>query len=110
MPEIYERIKGKNYEGKTYRSLAVLNKENLDVLESLCDSQKEYEMVRNLLVKEMKLKSSGVRRGFINQLEKELNKFLFITKDEALEAGHERQDIIKSIELKPVNDYEGIKI
>jgi adenylyl- and sulfurtransferase ThiI len=90
--------------------LAVLNKENLDVLESLCDSQKEYEMVRNLLVKEMKLKSSGVRRGFINQLEKELNKFLYITKDEALEAGHERQDIIKSIELKPVNDYEGIEI
>ena len=67
-------------------------------------------MVRNLLVKEMKLKSSGVRRGFINQLEKELNKFLYITKDEALEAGNERQDIIKSIELKPVNDYEGIKI
>ena len=88
----------------------MLNKENLDVLESLCDSQKEYEMVRNLLVKEMKLKSSGVRRGFINQLEKELNKFLYITKEEALEAGNERQDIIKSIELKPVNDYEGIKI
>ena len=110
LPEIFERIKGKKYEGKTYRSLAVLNKENLDVLESLCDSQKEYEMVRNLLVKEMKLKSSGVRRGFINQLEKELNKFLYITKEEALEAGNERQDIIKSIELKPVNDYEGIKI
>ena len=90
--------------------MAVLNKENLDVLESLCDSQKEYEMVRNLLVKEMKLKSSGVRRGFINQLEKELNKFLYITKEEALEAGNERQDIIKSIELKPINDYEGIKI
>jgi len=43
-------------------------------------------------------------------LEKELNKFLYITKEEALEAGNERQDIIKSIELKPINDYEGIKI
>ena len=67
-------------------------------------------MVRNLLVKEMKLKSSGIRRGFMGELEKEFNKFLYITKDEALEAGNHRQDIIKSIEIKPVNDYEGIEI
>ena len=70
----------------------------------------EYEFVRNLLVKEMKLKSKGVRRGFVKELEKELNKFIYLDKDEALKAGRERQELIKSIEIKPINDYEGIKI
>ena len=36
---------------------------------TLCDSRKEYEFVRNLLVKEMKLKS-GVRRGFVKELKR----------------------------------------
>jgi adenylyl- and sulfurtransferase ThiI len=62
------------------------------------------------VVKEMKLKSKGVRRGFVKELEKELNKFLYLDKEEALAAGNERQELIKSIEITPINDYEGIKI
>jgi DNA sulfur modification protein DndC len=110
LPELYKRVKGTNYEGKSFRNISVLEKENLDILESLCDSRKEYEFVRNLLVKEMKLKSKGVRRGFVKELEKELNKFLYLDKEEALAAGNERQELIKSIEITPINDYEGIKI
>ena len=110
LPELYKRIKGSEYEGKSFRNISVLEKDNLEVLESLCDSRKEYEFVRNLLVKEMKLKSKGVRRGFVKELEKELNKFLYLDKEEALAAGNERQELIKSIEITPINDYEGIKI
>ena len=110
LPRLYEKIKGVPYEGKEYRNINILKKDNLDLLESICDSRKEYEFVRNLLVKEMKLKSKGVRRGFVKELEKELNKFIYLDKDEALEAGRERQELIKSIEIKPINDYEGIKI
>lgn len=110
LPELYKRIKGFDYEGRSFRNISVLEKENLDILESLCDSRKEYEFVRNLLVKEMKLKSRGVRRGFVKELEKELNKFLYLDKEEALAAGNERQELIESIEITPVNDYEGIKI
>ena len=54
--------------------------------------------------------SKGVRRGFVKELEKELNKFLYLDKEEALAAGNERQELIKSIEITPINDYEGIKI
>jgi len=57
----------------------------------------------------MKLKSKGVRRGFINELEKELDKFIYFDKSEALEAAHERQEIIKTIDINPINDYEGVK-
>jgi DNA sulfur modification protein DndC len=110
LPELYKRVKGSDYEGRSFRNISVLEKENLDILESLCDSRKEYEFVRNLLVKEMKLKSRGVRRGFVKELEKELNKFLYLDKEEALAAGNERQELIKSIEITPINDYEGIKI
>lgn len=110
LPELYKRIKGSEYEGKSFRNISVLEKDKLEVLESLCDSRKEYEFVRNLLVKEMKLKSKGVRRGFVKELEKELNKFLYLDKEEALAAGNERQELIKSIEITPINDYEGIKI
>jgi DNA sulfur modification protein DndC len=110
LPELYKKIKGSEYEGKSFRNISVLEKDNLEVLESLCDSRKEYEFVRNLLVKEMKLKSKGVRRGFVKELEKELNKFLYLDKEEALAAGNERQELIKSIEITPINDYEGIKI
>ena len=70
LPNLYKKIKGIPYEGKEYRSINILKKDNLELLESICDSRKEYEFVRNLLVKEMKLKSSGVRRGFIKELEK----------------------------------------
>ena len=110
LPDLYKRVKGSDYEGRSFRNISVLEKENLDILESLCDSRKEYEFVRNLLVKEMKLKSRGVRRGFVKELEKELNKFLYLDKEEALAAGNERQELIKSIEITPINDYEGIKI
>ena len=110
LPALYKRIKGSEYKGKSFRNISVLEKDNLEVLESLCDSRKEYEFVRNLLVKEMKLKSKGVRRGFVKELEKELNKFLYLDKEEALAAGNERQELIKSIEITPINDYEGIKI
>ncbi|MDA0753974.1 MAG: DNA phosphorothioation system sulfurtransferase DndC [Candidatus Marinimicrobia bacterium] len=110
LPELYKKIKGSEYVGKSFRNISVLEKDNLEVLESLCDSRKEYEFVRNLLVKEMKLKSKGVRRGFVKELEKELNKFLYLDKEEALAAGNERQELIKSIEITPINDYEGIKI
>ena len=48
----------------------------VELLESLCDENKEYELTRNLLIKEMRLNAKGVRRGFINELEKELNKFI----------------------------------
>ena len=48
--------------------------------------------------------------GFVKELEKELNKFLYLDKEEALAAGNERQELIKSIEITPLNDYEGIKI
>ena len=110
LPELYKKIKGADYQGKSFRNISVLEKDNLDILETICDSRKEYEFVRNLLVKEMKLKSKGIRRGFVKELEKELNKFLYLDKEEALAAGNERQELIKSIEITPVNDYEGIKI
>jgi DNA sulfur modification protein DndC len=110
LPGLFEKVKGTKYIGKNYRNVSVLANNNLNILESLCDSRKEYELVRNLLVKEMKLKSKGVRRGFVNELEKELNKFLYLDKEEALAAGNQRQEIIKSIEITPINDYEGIKI
>ena len=110
LPDLYKRIKGTIYEGKSFRNISILEKDNLDILESLSNSRKEYELVRNLLVKEMKLKSKGIRRGFVKELEKELNKFLYLEKEEALEAGNERQELIKSIEITPINDYEGIKI
>ena len=70
LPGLFEKVKGTKYIGKNYRNVSVLANNNLNILESLCDSRKEYELVRNLLVKEMKLKSKGVRRGFVNELEK----------------------------------------
>ena len=109
IPAIYKKIKGKTYQGKSYNFAPVLNSANLDLLKSLCIEEREYELTRNLLVKEMKLKSKGVRRGFINELEKELDKFIYFDKSEALEAAHERQEIIKTIDINPINDYEGIK-
>ncbi len=109
IPAIYKKIKGKTYQGKSYKFAPVLNSTNLDLLKSLCIEEREYELTRNLLVKEMKLKSKGIRRGFINELEKELNKFIYFDKSEALEAAHERQEIIKTIDISPINDYEGIK-
>tara|TARA_B100001173_G_scaffold286096_1_gene273513 strand:- start:311 stop:883 length:573 start_codon:yes stop_codon:yes gene_type:complete len=111
LPEIYEKIKGKSYQGKSYRTASVLDSNNLNLLETLCgDNRREYELVRNMLVQEMNLKSKGIRRGFINELESELNKFLYVEKDEALSAGAERQDLIETIELNAVNDYEGLKV
>ena len=62
---------------------------------------------RRTLVSE---ENSCFRRGFVKELEKELNKFLYLDKEEALAAGNERQELIKSIEITPINDYEGIKI
>jgi len=110
IPALYEKIKGIEYKGKSFQNLAILNGQNLEILENICGSRKEYEFVRNLLVKEMKLKAKGVRRGFINELEKELNKYLYLDKEEALEAARERQELIQSIDISPVNDYEGVKI
>ena len=109
IPAIYKKIKGMTYQGKSYKFAPVLNSANLDLLKSLCIEEREYELTRNLLVKEMKLKSKGVRRGFINELEKELDKFIYFDKSEALEAAQERQEIIKTIDINPINDYEGIK-
>lgn len=109
IPAIYKKIKGKTYQGKSYKFAPVLNSANLDLLKSLCIEEREYELTRNLLVKEMKLKSKGIRRGFINELEKELDKFIYFDKSEALEAAQERQEIIKTIDINPINDYEGIK-
>ena len=111
LPDIYKKIKGKNYQGKSYRKASVLDNDNLNLLETLCgDNRREYELVRNMLVQEMNLKSKGIRRGFINELESELNKFLYVEKEEALNAGNERQDLIETIELKAINDYEGLKV
>jgi len=109
LPAIYEKIRGEPYEGKSYTAAPVLSSANLELLESLCDENKEYELTRNLLIKEMRLNAKGVRRGFINELEKELNKFIYFNKSEALESAKERQDIIETIELKPINDYEGLR-
>jgi len=58
----------------------------------------------------MQLKSKGIRRGFINELENELNKFTYIEKEEVLKAASERQDLIETIELNAIDDYEGIKV
>ena len=109
IPAMYEKIKGKPYHGKAYKHAPILNSSNLRLLESLCSEEKEYELTRNLLVKEMKLKSKGIRRGFINELEKELNKFIYFDKAEALEAGEQRQDIIQMIDINPPDEYEGMK-
>ena len=109
VPIIYKKIKGKAYQGKSYKFAPVLNAGNLDLLKSLCVEEREYELARNLLAKEMKLKSKGVRRGFIDELEKELNKFIYFDKSEALDAAKERQDIIKTIDINPSNEYEGMK-
>lgn len=111
LPGIYKKIKGKEYEGKSYHTSSVLDDKNLDLLETLCgDNRREYELVRNMLVQEMKLKSKGIRRGFINELESELNRFIYVEKDEVMKAASERQDLIETIEIKPINDYEGIQI
>ena len=111
LPKIYKKIKGKNYVGKSYRTASVLDESNLNLLETLCgDNRKEYELVRNMLVQEMQLKSKGIRRGFINELEKELNRFTYVEKEEVMNAASERQDLIETIELNAINDYEGLKV
>ena len=63
-----------------------------------------------MLVQEMQLKSKGIRRGFINELEKELNRFTYVEKEEVMNAASERQDLIETIELNAINDYEGLKV
>ena len=106
-----ERIKGIKYVGKSYKSSTLLNKDNLNLLKTLCgDNRREYELVRNMLVQEMNLKSKGFRRGFINELESVLNKFIYVEKEEVLKAASEREGLIETIELKAINDYEGVKV
>ena len=63
-----------------------------------------------MLVQEMKLKSKGIRRGFIDELENELSRFTYIEKQEVLKAASDRQGLIETIELTAINDYEGVKI
>ena len=63
-----------------------------------------------MLVQEMKLKSKGIRRGFIDELENELGRFTYVEKQEVLKAASDRQDLIETIELTAINDYEGVKI
>lgn len=110
IPGIFKRIKGKDYEGKSYRTARVLDDNNLNLLETLCgDNRREYELVRNMLVQEMNLKFKGVRRGFINQLEAELNRFIYVKKEEVLKAASEREGLIEVVELKAINDYEGVQ-
>ena len=111
LPKIYKKIKGKNYEGKSYRTSSILDEGNLNLLQTLCgDNRREYELVRNMLVQEMKLKSKGIRRGFIDELENELSRFTYIEKQEVLKAASDRQGLIETIELTAINDYEGVKI
>ena len=110
LPAIYKKIKGQDYQGRVFRSAPILNPANLELLESLCDEEKEYELARNLLIKEMRLNAKGVRRGFINELEKELNKFIYFNKSEALDSAKERQEIIETIDINPKNDYEGVQV
>ena len=111
LPKIYKKIKGKNYEGKVYRTASILDEGNLSLLETLCgDNRREYELVRNMLVQEMKLKSKGIRRGFIDELENELGRFTYVEKQEVLKAASDRQGLIETIELTAINDYEGVKI
>ena len=61
-----------------------------------------------MLVQEMKLKSKGIRRGFINELETELNTFIYVEKKEVEEAAASRQSFIETIDHKVINDYEGL--
>lgn len=111
LPAIFERIKGIKYVGKSYKSSTLLNNDNLNLLKTLCgDNRREYELVRNMLVQEMNLKSKGFRRGFINELESELNRFIYVEKEEVLKAASEREGLIETIELKAINDYEGVKV
>jgi len=111
LPKIYKKIKGKNYQGKIYRNASILDEGNLSLLETLCgDNRREYELVRNMLAQEMKLKSKGIRRGFIDELENELGRFTYVEKQEVLKAASDRQDLIETIELNVINDYEGIKV
>ena len=109
LPGIYQKIKGKDFDGKIYRTALVLDDKNLNLLETLCgDNRREYELVRNMLVQEMKLKSKGIRRGFIDELETELNTFIYVEKKEVEEAAASRQSFIETIDHKVINDYEGL--
>ena len=104
LPRIYEEALGKPYEGMQRLEELPFGPSDLELLEELCGEDKiMYELLRSGLVLEARNKAAFKRRGIYKALEKVLEKNLYATQEEAVEAARARKEALEQTKLDAQN-------
>ena len=94
LPQIYKKIIGEPYSGKSFDDNLIFDEESLDILKELCrEEELHYELSRNLLDIERNSRTKIKRGGLIPELEKEVEKCFYDGKEDALERGKQKHAI-----------------
>lgn len=91
LPVIFEEVMGRPFDGETIDAHLAFGPEELVALKELCDSDIEYQLVRDLLDVERRRKLSLRRHGLLDELKKTIERHAFIDADEALDVATRRQ-------------------
>jgi len=90
LPRVYKQATGKKYPALDSDERQLFSKEDLDILRSVSESDKDedkilYQMLREMLHVEQNYRGAYRRHGIFETLEKTLKQHAFLNKEEALE-------------------------
>ena len=79
------------------------------MLKDSCENEELYGLARSLLSVELNKKSSGTRQNHLKEVKKTFEKYIFDNREEAEAHGKNLRDKKDLLQVKIIDDYEGLE-